>query len=183
MESLQILYIILAAVGVIFLGISIFTGGEADIDLDVGDVDFDVSDAEVGNDSVSLFSIRTLATFLLAFGLAGWSTFRGGAGITVQILSGFGAGLVVSFLYYLVMKGMYAMQGGSAISAIDLIGKTGTISIPTTDSGKGQVRIATNTGSTEYNCIEKSNKKLKLNELVNIAGVIDAGTLLVEKVK
>jgi len=182
MEPLNIMYLAFTFVGIVFLLLSIFGGGDAEVDLDVGDVDFDVSDAEVGSDSVSVFSIRTLATFLLAFGIAGWSVVRGGGGLTAQLLSGFGAGVVVSFLYYLVMRFMYSMQGTSMVSAQSLIGGVGTISIPTTESGKGQVRVATNTGSTEYSCVELGGKKLKQNEQVNIVGLIDAGTLMVEKI-
>jgi len=183
MESLQILYIVLAAVGMLFLMISIFTGGEADLDLNVGDADFDVSDAESGSDSVAIFSIRTLSTFLLGFGIAGWTVMRGDGGVFAQLLAGFGAGLAISFLYFLVMKGMYAMQGSSMATTKDLIGKQGTITIPTTKTGIAQVRLATVSGNSEYTCKEVKGRKLKQNDTVTvITADMGIGTLVVEKV-
>jgi len=184
MENLQILYIILAAVGAFFLVLSMFGGDVDGVDLDVGEADFDISDAESPTDSVSVFSLRTLATFLVGFGLAGWSVMRGDGGITAQILAGFGAGLVISFLYYLVMRLMYSMQGSSMVSAESLVGKEGIITIPTTDTGVAQVKVSTEAGFKEYTCKEVKERKLSHNETVKItSGSIGLGTLQVEKVK
>ena len=185
MEKLQILYIILAIVGAFFLVLSIFGGdGDVEVDLDVGDVDFDISDAESPSDSVSVFSIRTLATFLLGFGLAGWSVMRGDGGVGWQIIAGFGAGLFISFLYFLVMRLMYSMQGSSMASVASLVGKEGIITIPTTESGVAQVKVSTEAGFKEYTCKEVKERKLAHNETVTItSGSIGLGTLQVEKVK
>ena len=184
MENLQVLYIILAAVGAFFLVLSIFGGdADAEVDLDVGDVDFDISDAESPSESVSVFSIRTLATFLLGFGIAGWSVMRGDGGIAAQILAGFGTGLVISFLYYLVMKFLYGMQGSSMATAASIIGKQGVITIPTTKTGIAQVKVKTVAGYSEYTCKEATGKKLTQNETVKITSVeAGMGSLTVEKV-
>ena len=185
MEKLQILYIVLAAVGAVLLLLSIFGGdAEAEIDLDIGDPDFDISDVESGTDSVSLFSIRTLATFILGFGVAGWSVIRLDGGVTWQILAGLVAGTIIAFLYFIVMKFLYSMQGNSMATAASLIGKEGTITIPTTTTGVAQVRINTVSGLSEFTCKEKSGKKLRKNQSVKILSV-DAGmqSITVEKVK
>ena len=181
MESLQILYIILAVVGGIFLILSLFGGDVDGVDLDVGDTDFDITDAEAGVDSPGIFSIRTIATFFLTFGIAGVIVLSRGGGIGSQLGWGVGLGLVVTFLYFLIMKFMYSMQGSSMSSVNDLIGKTGIVTIPTTDTGIGQVRVATVVGQTEYTCKEKNGKKLKQNDEVKITGSLGAGTLTVEK--
>lgn len=185
MEKLQILYIILAIVGAFFLVLSIFGGdGDVEVDLDVGDVDFDISDAESPSDSVSVFSIRTLATFLLGFGIAGWSVMRGDGGVAWQIVAGFGTGLVISFLYFLVMRFLYGMQGSSMVSVASLVGKEGIITIPTTTTGVAQVKVSTESGFKEYTCKEVKDRKLAHNETVKItSGSIGLGTLQVEKVK
>jgi len=182
MESLQFLYIIMAGVGAIFLIISIFGGDTDGVDLDVGDAEFDISDAEAGTDSVSLFSIRTMATFLLGFGVAGWLAMRGEHGIVGQIIAGFVTGLVITFLYFLVMKFMYSMQGSSIVSSATMIGKIGIINIPTTSTGIAQMKITTASGFHEYSCKEKDNTKLKQNDSVKIVSDLGGGTLLVEKV-
>jgi len=181
MEPLQILYIILTAVGGLFLILSLFGGDVDGVDLDVGDTDFDISDAEAGVDSPSIVSIRTIATFFLAFGITGIIVISQGGGTWTQLGWGFGAGLVVTALYFLVMKFMYSMQGSSMSSVSDLIGSIGVITIPTTDTGIGQVRVATTVGQTEYTCQKKDGKKLRQNDQVVIIGSLGAGTLTVEK--
>ena len=182
MEPLQIAYIIMFGVGFIFLMLSIFGGGDAELDLDVGNAEFDISDAESPTDSPSLISIRTLATLLLGFGAAGWVVIRSGGGIGSQILWGFVAGLVISFLYYIAMKGFYAMQGNSMVSAASLVGKEASVNIPTTSTGIVQVKVSTNSGMKEYTAKEKNGKKLEMNETVKITSVpMGSGILTVEK--
>jgi membrane protein implicated in regulation of membrane protease activity len=181
MEPLNIMYIMFTLVGVIFLVLSMLGGDvEAELDLDVGDPDFDISDAESDSGSTSLFSIRTLATFLLAFGVAGIVCMYNDKGIAAQLIWGFISGAGVAFLYFLVMRFMYSMQGSSMISANNLIGKDAVVTIPTTETGIGQVRVMTNSGNYEYTCREKEGKKLKQNETVKVLSST-AGTLTVEK--
>jgi membrane protein implicated in regulation of membrane protease activity len=184
METLQIIYLILALVGGLFLVISIFGGdADADIDLDVGNVDFDISDAESPSESVTIFSLRTLATFLLGAGIAGWTSFNNGAPLGWQIFWGFFTGAIIAFLYYLVMRGLYSLQGSSTPTASELIGKQGIITIPTTTTGVAQVRISTKNGNVEFTCKEKDNKILKQNDTVKITSTkMGLGTLGVEKI-
>ena len=182
MEKLQILYIILFGVGAFFLLLSIFGGADADIDLDVGNADFDISDAESSSDSTSVISFRTLATFLLGFGLAGWSVMRGDGGIGWQITAGFAAGLVISTLYYFAMKFFYSMQGSSMATPEALMGKMGIITIPTTAKGVAQVKVKTVSGYSEFTCKESTGKKLSQNDTVKIISIENGmGNLTVEK--
>jgi membrane protein implicated in regulation of membrane protease activity len=139
-----------------------------------------MSNLEVDVDSPSIISLRSLATFLLAFGIAATIVINTGGSFVSQLSWGFISALCVTFIYFLIMKFMYSMQGSSMSSAENLIGKTAIVTIPTTDSGKAQIRIVTETGSTEYSCIENSGKKLKQNQSVTIINIIDAGTLIVE---
>ena len=91
MDSLQILYIMLAGVGAILLALSIFGGdADSDVDLDVGDTDFDISDAEAGVDSPGIFSLKFLSTFALVFGLAGIVVSYQGGGVAAQLIWGKG---------------------------------------------------------------------------------------------
>jgi hypothetical protein len=184
MEPLQIMYIIFAAVGGFFLMLSIF-GGDADagVELDVGDADFDISDAESPSDAPSVFSIRTLATLLMGFGIAGWVVIRQDGGIGAQLFWGFAVGIFVTVLYFFVMKLMYSMQGSSMTTAASLFGKEGIITIPTTDTGVAQVRVNTSSGLSEYTCKTKDGVKLKQNDSVKITSVpVGMGLIIVEKV-
>jgi hypothetical protein len=109
---------------------------------------------------------------------------RGDGGVGWQIIAGFGAGLFISFLYFLVMRFMYSMQGSSMVSMANLVGKEGIITIPTTNTGVAQVKVSTEAGFKEYTCKEVKDRKLAHNETVKItSGSIGLGTLQVEKVK
>lgn len=184
METLQLIYLAMLITGGIFLLISIFGGDvDSDINIDIGDPDFDISNVETEAESVSVFSMRTLATFLLGAGVAGWTAFGSGAGIGMQIFWAFFAGIVIAFLYFLVMKGLYSLQGSSTPSAAELIGKEGVITIPTTSTGVAQVRLATKNGNVEYICKEINGKKLAQNDIVKVTSTsMGVGTLSVEKV-
>lgn len=184
METLQLVYLGMLIAGGIFLLISIFGGDiDSDIDIDLGDADFDISNVETETESVSVFSMRTLATFLLGAGIAGWTAFNSGAAIGWQIFWGFFAGIFIAFLYYLVMKGLYALQGSSTPSAVELIGKEGVVTIPTTSTGVAQIRLATKNGNVEYTCKEINGKTLKQNDTVKVTSTsMGVGTLSVEKI-
>ena len=178
MTNLQIMYIIFSGVGAFFLLISMF-GGDVDGDIDIGDGD--ISDGDSGTESTSVFSIRTIATFLLGFGVAGWLAIRGGYGVTGQLISGFITGLIITSLYFLVMKFIYSMQGSSMVSSSNMIGKKGIINIPTTNTGIAQFKISTGSGFHEYSCKEENDIKLKQNDTIEIISDLGGGTLLVKK--
>ena len=181
MGTMQILYIALFFVGAILLLVSIL-GGDVDggVELDVGDPDFDVSSAEVGADSPSVFSFRTISVFLLGFGAAGWVVLRNGGSVTSQILWSLAVGLVFGALYFLVMKFMYSMQGSSTTSVSSAVGKTGIVIVPTTSTGIAQVKVKTDVGMSEYVCKEKDGKELHENDTVKVVSS-SAGVLVVEK--
>lgn len=180
MTALQIMYVTLSGIGALLLLLSIIGIGD-DLDLDVGDPEFDISDAEVSVDSPSVFSFRTLSTFLLTFGIAGMVSYHNGAGLSVQLISGFVVSLVVTFLYFLLMKGMYNMQGDSSVSSSQLIGKEAIVTTPSTSTGLIQVKFLSGTNE-EYTARETNSKKLKLNDKVKILSS-NSGLLVVEHSK
>lgn len=175
----QILYFIFSGIGLVFLLLSIFGGDvHTDINFDIGH-DFDISNAEVSSDSPKLFSIRSIATFLLVFGVTGLLCIYNDKSILTQIISGFVASSIVTGLYFLVMRFMYSMQGDSSIEISNLIGKQGIVTTPTTSTGILQVKMMSQSGN-EYTAREINNKPLKQNEIVKVVS-ISSGTLIVEK--
>ena len=180
MGILEITYTILVKLGGLFLILSIFCGADHDLHLDIGHADFDVSNANVSVDNVSVVSIRFLATFALSFGIGALIALHSNGGTLYQLVAGFISGLLVTAFYYFIMKIMYSMQGNSSVQSFSLIGKTGIIITGTTEKGLNQVRVATSNGNSEYICHELTGKKLKQNDIVTIVkseGVI----LIVEK--
>lgn len=183
MSGIEIMYLVFVLIGVVFLGISLISGGaDLDLNLEVGDPDFDISDAEVVTDSPSVFSMRTISTFLLAFGIAGIVTVYNGGGLGAQISAGFIAGFTTAAFYFFVMKGMYSMQGSSNVDSSNMVGSIGTVTTPTTDTGICQVRVNSHVGAHEYTCREVNNKKLKQNQSVKVIQAF-GGTLTVESIE
>jgi len=178
MSGLQIAYIVMAGVGLLFLSITIFSGDfelEHDgIEIGHGDADSTASHGEI--DSPSIFSLRTFATFLLVFGLTGIICIHNEIGIGGQLISGFISGIIIAFLYFVVMKFMYSMQGDSSVSSFDIIGKQGIVTTPSTSTGLAQIKV----GNTEYLVRETNNKPLTHNEFVKIVKA-EGGSLIVEK--
>lgn len=179
MSGLEIMYAVMTGIGAVILVLSLI-GLDTEVELDIGEANFDISDAEVGVDSPGYFSMKTMASFLVAFGIAAYITISKGGGIPLQILAGFGSGLMVSGLYFLVMKGMYAMQGDSSVSVETLIGKEAIVTTPTVGSGILQVRFMAGVVNEEYTAREVNNVKLIQNEKVKVLSV-SGGILTVEK--
>lgn len=175
MSTLEIMYAVMAGIGAVFLVLSLI-GLDTEVELDIGETDFDISDAEVGVDSPGYFSMKTMATFLVAFGVAAYITISKGGGIPAQIGFGFLSGLGVSFLYFLVMKGMYAMQGDSSVSGNQLIDKVAIVTTPSVGTGICQIRFMAGTVNEEYTAREVNGVKLKQNDQVKV--VANSGGML-----
>lgn len=179
MSTLEIIYLVLGLVGAIFLGLSIF-GMDGDVEVDIGEADFDISDAEVGVDSPSLISFRTIATFFLVFGISGFLGNHLGYSTMVQLIVSLSSGLGVGVLYGLVMKGMFAMQGDSSVSEKTLVGKTAIVTTPSVTSGICQVKFTSSALNEEYTAREINNVMLKQNQPVTVISS-SGGMLMVEK--
>lgn len=174
------MYLTFAIIGGILLVITIFTGGE-ELDLDVGDPDFDIASAEVGSEAPSVVSLKTISTFLLAFGLGAMVAIHTDKSIVVQLLAGFSSGIVTGFLYYLVMRLMYGQQGSSMIQE-SIIGKVGMIEIPSSSpGGLSQMKINVQGSSQEYMCKSNEDLMLKKGSLVEVLDVIGNVYLVKEK--
>lgn len=179
MSTIQIIYLVLGALGAIFLTLSII-GMDGDVEVDIGDADVELSDAGVGVDSPSLISMRTIATFLLLFGIIGYLCDYMGYGTFIQLLISTGAGFGTALLYGLVMKGMYAMQGDSSVSSTTLIGKTVIVTTPTVSSGICQVKFMEVGVNDEYTAREIDNIKLKQHDTA-IVKFSNGGILTIKK--
>lgn len=173
MDGLQIAYVIMAGIGLLFLAITIFSG---DFELDLDSTHIEIAQLHTEVDSPSVFSLRTFATFLLAFGLAGLICVSKGIGLGGQIISGFGAGVIMAGLYFIVMRLMYKMQGDSSVSAHSLVGKIGYVTTPPTSSGLLQVKV----DNIEYMAREVDKGILQKNETVKVVSSA-GGSLLVTK--
>lgn len=176
-------YYVFLALGAVVLLITLF-GGDAELDLGTPELDVDIDidvDPDAGNvDEVSVFSMRTMAAAIMSFGIGGLIMLYNGYGVMGQVIVGIISGLGVGTLTYQLTKWLYSFQATSNVSLTSMIGKTGIITIGTTDTGKAQVKIDTSMGPREYLCKEVNNKKLTISDSVKIASQVGS-LLMVEK--
>lgn len=128
-------FIVIALVGLFFLVVSaLFGDHDADHSLETA---HEVSFAE----HPSPFSLRVISLFLTAFGSVGAMARLYGAGYTVSVGSGIGAGLVVGFAAYKLISVFMGQQSSSIIEPDALVGAVGQVSVGIPDGGVGQVNV------------------------------------------
>lgn len=131
-------FIVIALVGLLFLVVSaLFGDHDADHSLETA---HEVSFAE----HPSPFSLRVISLFLTAFGSVGAMARLYGAGYTVSVASGLGAGLIVGFAGYKLISLFMSQQSTSTVEADDLVGVIGQVSVSIPDGGVGQVSVVVN---------------------------------------
>lgn len=111
-----------------------FDAGDADADVDGGDVDGDTG----------VFSVRAVLGFLLGFGWGGYVAIQFGGSVPMAIL----VGLVVGVLMFLIVAGMmrliYSLKSDGSLNYESLVGRTGTVyvTIPPCGEPGGQVQVS-----------------------------------------
>lgn len=128
-----IVFLAIAAVGFLFLIISLFFGeifehfdGSLDHDMDHGGPGF--------------FSTRIISVFITAFG--GFGAIATDQGASALAASGIGAvaGFLLAAPVYFLAKFLYGQQASSEHRSQDLVGKVGRVVVSIPAGGVGQVR-------------------------------------------
>jgi membrane protein implicated in regulation of membrane protease activity len=128
-----VVFLAIAAVGFLFLMISLFFGeifehfdGALDHDLDHGGPGF--------------FSTRIISVFITAFGGFGAIATDQGAGALAASAIGAGAGFLLAAPVYFLARFLYGQQATSESRAQDLVGRVGRVVVSIPAGGVGQVR-------------------------------------------
>lgn len=134
----------LLLIGMLVLG-DLFGG-----DHDVGghDASFDHGNGDFGGPS--LFSIRTMAAFLTAFGVGGVVARYYDLSHPAASGVGVGAGIVMAGLVFQFAKLLYSQQASSEVHMTSLVGRTAEVSIAIPAGGVGQVALTVGGERTEH---------------------------------
>jgi membrane protein implicated in regulation of membrane protease activity len=126
-------FLAIAAIGFLFLIVSLFFGGI----LDHFDATFDAS---MDHGGPGFFSTRVISVFVTAFGAFGAIATH--YGLDTLPASGIGAvsGLVLATPIFLFARFLYGQQASSESRAVDLVGQIGRVVIGIPAGGVGQVR-------------------------------------------
>ena len=107
-------------------------GADAEADHEVGD----------GDATISVFSMKVIATFTMGFGAVGAIAKQYGAGYVTASLAGVLCRLVLAGLMYLVLALFYRQQSSSLFSTQSLVGSSGIVVVPIGKDDVGEVGIA-----------------------------------------
>lgn len=180
MFTLDNLYWILGALGIIYNLGSLFGGDTMDLDSSGMDADLDIDDAD---DSPKIFSFRLLFGGFLGFAIGGGISSFNGWGVPTQLIVGAVSAVFFGFLAFYLAKFMYSLQGDSSVSTDDVVGKSGTVTVRTGDTGKAMVKVSTGNGPQEFLCTSTDKRiKLKVGETVQVDSRL-GGELVVSRIK
>jgi membrane protein implicated in regulation of membrane protease activity len=144
----MLLYAAVGAFGFILLMGMLVLGDMFGGDHEVGSDHADVGHGDVGGPS--LFSVRTMAAFLTAFGVGG--ILGRYYGLSHPAASGVGvaAGAVMAGIVYQFAKLLYSQQASSEIRMTSLVGRTAEVSIAIPAGGIGQVSLSVGGERSEH---------------------------------
>ena len=156
----------------------LFGAVDADVDLDA-DADGDVSDG-----SVSLFSLRAIASFFTFFGLTGWyGMAREWSGTqTVLVATAAGFALMVVVAWMMAMQSRLQSKGN--LNASNAVGKTARVylRIPAEEAGFGKIQVKVQNRTVELNAFTKGDE-LPTGAVVRVTRMTTPDTFEVELAK
>lgn len=128
-------FLIVGFIGFVLLMVSMFSGhdGDLSVDHDVGHPDVD--------DSISIFSFRTIMTFMTAFGGIGWLCLYFEKSMLFSSFAGGVAGLVFGFVAWWITNFAMKQQVSSLLNGRDLIGKNAVVHTTIPRGGVGEVQV------------------------------------------
>ena len=133
-------------------------------------------------DQFGMLSVRTITGFFFGFGWTGVIAIKSGAGLPVAILAAMGAGLVLLFGIYGLMRALFSMQASGTLDYRNAVGQVGTVyvTVPAGRGGGGQVEVMIQGRLQTISCTTASPVPLIPQSKVRIVGLIDTGTLDVQ---
>jgi len=175
----------LAFGGFLFLLLtSVFSGGDdadAHFDHDVdGDADGD-GDSGGDHSTVSFFSPKILAIFLLAFGASGAIATTQGASPVISTIVAIVGAAVVAVLALLMLRLMYSQQCNSLITNVNIAGSRGHVVTRIPLRGIGEVSLVVNQQSVTRLARSLKGSEIAIGRPVKVVSA-DGDTLLVEAV-
>jgi len=169
----------LAAIGFLFLLISLVVGELFDLGDLFGDHDFDAgADVDGHGGGASFLSSRVISVFITAFGGFGAIGSHLGYGVGVSTAMGLASGLVFGGLIYLFVSFLHGQEASSDIRVGDLVGKTGEVSVAIPKGGVGQVRCSQGESVVEKIARSLDGEEIPANSLVKVEAVVGETVLV-----
>ncbi|HEX7316540.1 MAG TPA: hypothetical protein VF297_21745 [Pyrinomonadaceae bacterium] len=155
------IFIAIAAVGLVFLVISLLFG-ELLSDFGFG------ADGGGGPDGHGFIDTRSVAVFITAFGGFGAIGVGSGMGVVPSALMGLASGLVLGGAVALFARFLLSQQSTSSVSGSQLVGRTAQVTVTIPAGGVGQISCRVGEERVEKIARSRDGVELKNGALVRI---------------
>lgn len=183
------------------------TDMDADFDVDM-DVDFEPEMAldgdmdggfnlDLNGDGLDEFEViagvadfrfvtfRGIIAFLTMFGWVGAALANAGAHVAIVLILALIAGLTSMFIIAMMFYGISKLQSSGNISYRNAIGRAATIYIPVppNKNGFGKIQMTLQERLVEVNAVTESDTMIGTGEAVRVIDMLNATTVVVERLK
>jgi hypothetical protein len=166
-------FLAIAAVGFVFLLISLVFGGlleHFEFGHDLGH--------DLGHGGPGFFSVRGIAVFVTAFGGVGAiGTYRG-YGVFASSGFGFISGIAVATIVYVFARFLYGQQATSTTTSADLVGRTAQVSVGIPENGVGQVRCLVGEIMVDKIARSRAGNAIAYSSLVKIEEIVGESVIV-----
>jgi membrane-bound ClpP family serine protease len=152
----MLVFLALAALGLLLLLVSAFGGHDTEFHADIDHAGF------------GFLSVRAFAVFFLAFGVVGGIGRYYGRGVLVSSLLGLLAGALMVAVYLGAMNVVKSQQASSLIGDADLVGHPARVLVAIPADGFGEVQCTAKAQTTRRMARSKSHTAIAENEIVRI---------------
>ena len=148
------------------------------------DVDVDVDIDDLGDDGLTLFSVRGIVSMLCIAGWSGFALCGTSLPLVVSILIAVLLGILTLIGMAFLMRSLHRLQSSGNIQISNTIGKVGQvyIPIPANAAAAGKINITVQEKFSEFSAITMESEALTTGTYVRVVAVNDAGVLVVERV-
>jgi membrane protein implicated in regulation of membrane protease activity len=150
-------------------------GFDADVNLDVGDID--------AGTGIGLFSLQTLGAFFLGFGWMGVAAISNGASVMIGVLLAALCGVCAMLAMFYMIKALLRLQSNGNLDYSSVIGQEGKVyvTLPGNDKdGGGQIEIMIQGRLTTASARKQSEGPLKPGQRVRITALDGPTSFVVE---
>lgn len=176
LSLLDLLYLVLLAVGFIYALFTLLGHGIGELDLPGIDLGFDATDApsfdhgEIGIPSISPMSLASFVTAFGAFGIISTQLFNASTGIS--LLYAAGGGLAVGIIAQLIFIYVFSPQISSLRTQQDVVGSTAEVITSIPDGGIGQIALVARGVRVTYSARAAAGQTFKHGEIVRVVELV-----------
>jgi len=162
--SALLVFLIIAALGFIFLLVSLVVG-------DIFDGLGFETNLDGGADGHALLDSRVLSVFVTAFGGFGAIGTQMGLGLVGSSLLGLAGGLGMGGVVSLFARFLYKQQATSSVGTAQMVGRTAQVIVSIVPGSLGQVSCRIGEERIEKLACSKDNQEIKAGSIVRVEGI------------